>query len=102
MPSLGSVGKIAWLLALVLQVAVCRADESSALFLPTEEEAASARWDLMTDEKEEIYAAVHIWEAKKIGLAGLAGLMEAAKRGAKVRLVTDALGVEVWGDNMKL
>lgn len=74
--------------------------EDRALFLSDEKEAALARWDLIAHEQKEIVAAVHIWEVQKLGLAGLAGLVEAAKRGVKVRLVIDGLGGLFWRNPM--
>ncbi len=80
-------------------VAIAHAEnpfENRAWFTDNEKDAGNARWDLIQNETKEIYAAYFIWDNSKVGAAALAGLMEAGRRGVKVKVVVDGWGPAIW------
>lgn len=73
--------------------------EPSALFLGiSHEDAGFARLHFLRQETKEIRAAYYQFDGNKLGKVAAAELIEAVKRGVRVRLLLDAWNPESWVD----
>lgn len=73
------------------------ATESRVSFVETPEQAFAARWDLISNEKEEILADFNMWESNGASGTTLAKLCLKAREGVRVRLVIDGFSANFWG-----
>lgn len=72
--------------------------KGKAYFMDDEKEVAQARWDLIKNENKEVFAAFLLFDGNKAGRVALAAAREARRRGARVRILTDAWNMESWMD----
>lgn len=74
-------------------------NDRRALFLGTShEDAGTARLHFLRNETKEIRAAYYQFDGNKLGRVAAAEMVDAARRGVKVRLLLDAWNPESWVD----
>ena len=75
--------------SIVSSVSLFGAEPGSIGFMTKDRDVAAARYFLMSQEKEEIFATYYLWDGDRMGAAALAMLRNAAKSGTRVRIVFD-------------